>query len=681
MKKLLQIFSVFLLSCLAVVLFGVANHQEAKASGPWACVTNGGNAGKWENAGVIKACDDFFVYDPVLSGEAKVAVFVSGKDAGSDDGGHGPVFKITLAPGTGSDIGYILTDNSGNKLTGDFIKNNANAKVPFVATDTKKEFCSTIKSTDCDPYNGDKVVVQDGTLDSGHAGGFNINTAKYTGPGITDATQKAAGSAAANEGDCIVNPLSFFLCPLRDAIVQTVDGLTGFLIGQLRITPLTSQGGVQDGFNRFKNVANTLYILIFLVIIFSNFFSTGLDNYSIKKMLPRLIAAVIATQFGFLICSLLVDLSNVVTITIPSIVDQTQTLGQSIGGNFLDLAGKQQGAGSFAEGLNGGVSGVAYFVILLFLAIALLVIVIIALGYLIFRNVFLIVLVFISPLAFAAWVLPQTQQYAKKWATWFIKLLVMGPIVGLILAVTVVIQTIFQNSTDKFMNFISVFVPFIGIAIIPKSFKWSTDVMSAAGKVAAGSAVGKAATKSFKEGKAGDLTGKAVSGVGGKVPGFGTAATKYGAKKQAVYAKGQKENYGDFATKDLIKLSTAKGATGENARRTLTSKRSDMAYELARNANNGIAPSEQQLKVLRQMNEALVASGQQPIRANIPAGTSMPSDANPPNGGTDWSDVVTVLPAGGGPSVGGSGGSTGSPVGPPTPSAPPTRSGRPAPTP
>ncbi len=654
MKKILQILSVFLLSCLAVVLFGTVNQQKAFAVDALTGQCHWKDSGHIYCGENVQAVDYYFNSAATKSyGQNQYAVFLDGKDSN-------PVLFVDMK---GDGKSAFLTDkveSIPNGAQNGLIDNSNYNNVPA------DNSCSIHSPTNCDEHL-DEPFKSDSRFNARWGGDLPFPAdvqAKFV-------NQTLASAASADQGceKLIDNPLSFFLCPLGNAMAKTLDGITNFILDQLNIKALPTQdsaagGGISGGLTNFRNVANSLYVLIFLFIILANFIAIpGLDNYTIKKLLPRLITCVIITQFAYLVCTLAIDLSNVLLNTVPSLVTgntdcltkasgsvlecssiggaQKDIFYSMINGNALQDTSLKTAVGT----LQGALAGIGFFILTLILIVIALIVLIIALAYIAFRNVALIILVFISPLAIAAWVLPNTETYAKKWASWFVKLLIMGPIVGLILASSVLVSKVLAGSGNAFMQFLAPFIAIFAFILIPKSFKWSGDLMHATGKMIADSKVGKAGKESFEKGKAGEYTGKAVSAIGGKVPGFGTAATKYGAKKQAAYKAAQKENFGAFGTDDLVKLSTAKGANGDNARRALASKRSELAYELSRNANNGIAPSLAQLKDLRKMNEALgnteLGDKAQPaILPNIPAGTTLPPD--PDNQG--WQDTVTILP-------------------------------------
>lgn len=606
MKKVLYILGSFIF---ALGIFAILNFGNKALA---AC--GGDDKGNFNNAGEINCGNEEYKYDPVSSQALGHPVFVedrrnefdpadrtylvicsatSGKIRTFGSGG------ASCGPG-GDDIGFENYDNASR----DFNCNNTSAN----GCSGSVNFCSIEKPTDCIPWNGNGYDdygwpgLGRGGPKCSFPGISEQKPCRFTGaapPGLAELRDELE-TAAANETDSCEdtadNPLSFILCPLERAMVGAVDGLTGFLLEQLKIEPITDYGTggvnpIQRGFNSFRNIANSLYILIFLVIILSNFISVGLDNYSIKKMLPRLLFAVIATQFAFLICSLMIDLSNVLIVGLPGAVGTIpgapDTLSGSISVSFADVLDN--------GGIGGALQGIGLVIFILLLGVLLLVIVAIALAYLIFRNVFLIVLVFLSPLAIAAWVLPQTQSFAKKWANWFIKLIIMGPIIALILAITLLIAGIFQApGNSEFIQFIAIIVPFIGFAIIPKSLKWSGDVMQAAKGAVAGSFVGKGASavgnkaksgvkKSAQEGKLAEMRGGFQERKGrayGNIPGLRKRGAKLEARGAGLKDKSQEQinkDVGALDFEDQIRLSSSKNRqVKEAARKALGKKQSEL---------------------------------------------------------------------------------------------------------
>ena len=60
-----------------------------------------------------------------------------------------------------------------------------------------------------------------------------------------------------------------------------------------------------------RDFANIIFIIGFLIIVFSQLTSFGVSNYGIKRLLPKIIIAAILVNVSFYICAIAVDLSNI----------------------------------------------------------------------------------------------------------------------------------------------------------------------------------------------------------------------------------------------------------------------------------------------------------------------------------------------------------------------------------
>ena len=84
--------------------------------------------------------------------------------------------------------------------------------------------------------------------------------------------------------------------------------LTGYDEGGKHINPVLS------AYNTFLPYANLVLAVVFLLIIYSEATGNGfgaMNNYSIKKTLPRLIIFAILINLSFYICAAAVDVSNI----------------------------------------------------------------------------------------------------------------------------------------------------------------------------------------------------------------------------------------------------------------------------------------------------------------------------------------------------------------------------------
>jgi hypothetical protein len=174
-----------------------------------------------------------------------------------------------------------------------------------------------------------------------------------------------------------------------------------------------------------RNVASVFFILIFFAVIFGT--AIGWDNYTIKKIIPNLVAGAILMALSWYICVIMIDIGNVLgqglvalmsnLIPTPNI-DFTTSLTTQVFG---------QGAGFIA--LAGGAYALTQISFALLVTLALGVLAVFAV--LIFRKIMILMLVILSPFAFAAYVLPNTQRYFRQWYTMLTRLIMMYPIIML----------------------------------------------------------------------------------------------------------------------------------------------------------------------------------------------------------------------------------------------------------
>ncbi len=179
-----------------------------------------------------------------------------------------------------------------------------------------------------------------------------------------------------------------------------------------------------------------------------------LDAYAIKKMLPRLIIAVIAIQLSIYLCQFMIDFTNVAGQGIRglfAVVPGVSTNGSSpadIARAIVDAlnidgidAGSIAGIGGALSVLLGGIAAVALFPALaLALALMILPMIFSVLITLVIRQVIIIALVIVSPIAMLLWVLPNTEKYAKQWFSVLLRILLMFPIINALYVVSAIVS-------------------------------------------------------------------------------------------------------------------------------------------------------------------------------------------------------------------------------------------------
>jgi hypothetical protein len=297
---------------------------------------------------------------------------------------------------------------------------------------------------------------------------------------------------------CIANSsttLEWIGCPIITALSKGADKLNGLVEDQLNFK--TSRFLPEDGDNNgaykawaiIKNLSTSILIIILLIMVFSQAVGSGFfEAYTIRKVLPRLVAAVIGMQLSWELCILIINLINGIGEGLAQLI--TAPFG---GRSNLDLP-------SLLNHLNGLVAAgtsvtlVAVLVSSVFLsaiflpgalliAFSVLVTVLIGLASILFRNIIIIVCVIFAPIALLMWVIPNssTKKYWSLWSDNFSKVLLLFPImVGIIYSGRIFAWIAGDlGATAGFLDLIMVLVGFFApYAILPKAFKWGGSLMS-----------------------------------------------------------------------------------------------------------------------------------------------------------------------------------------------------------
>ena len=85
-----------------------------------------------------------------------------------------------------------------------------------------------------------------------------------------------------------VESLSWFVCPVVSVVSSAVDFLYSTINNFLVIKPITfnDESPIYMVWSTSRDVANIVFIILILVIVFSHLTGIGFNNYDIKKTLP-----------------------------------------------------------------------------------------------------------------------------------------------------------------------------------------------------------------------------------------------------------------------------------------------------------------------------------------------------------------------------------------------------------
>lgn len=254
--------------------------------------------------------------------------------------------------------------------------------------------------------------------------------------------------------------LGWILCPVFTSVSNTLEQIYNNIISpSLEIdASLIGTNGDNVSYKAwgvFRDIANVLFVIFLLVVIFSQLTGFGIDNYGIKKSLPKLITAAIIVNLSFIICQIAVDVSNIVGSSVYGLLSNMTGelnvptafsdagVGLAAGGTAVTLLASAVATGAFfviTKGLIGtlailgiAILGAAIALIMLFLLLAA-------------RQAIIVMLVIISPLALVCYMLPNTKNLFDKWLKIFQGMLYLFPIVGLVVGGGKLASTIIINS-------------------------------------------------------------------------------------------------------------------------------------------------------------------------------------------------------------------------------------------
>ena len=353
--------------------------------------------------------------------------------------------------------------------------------------------------------------------------------------------KELAGNASANdkeekEGDqaaCMRNAgsLGWLICPLLFGLRDTADGIfehavTPMLVVHESIVVGLSKTSGEDStlyqsWSFFRNVANILFVIAMLFVIFSQITGFGIDNYGIKKILPKLIVTAIIVNFSYIICGIIVDVSNMAGDALRGIFENIahnttgtpdrSTITQGAMEIITSIAAVAAGSTAIVLPLLSGAQAIAggsflafIFPILAFVGSAALagIFAMLMLGL---RQALIIIMISISPVAFVLYAIPNTNGMFKKWFSLFKTLLILYPVFCFMVGGGYLVSTIIIKSSNEFyMKFIAGLLSIMPYFTVPSMTK---NALKGFDGLTNG-----IATLQQKAGRAGDSINKQVMG-------------------------------------------------------------------------------------------------------------------------------------------------------------------------
>jgi hypothetical protein len=282
---------------------------------------------------------------------------------------------------------------------------------------------------------------------------------------------------------CGIQGIGWLVCPAMTFMAKIADVAYDFIASYfLTIDPkIISNDQTKAAWDQFRNVANVMFVIALLFIIYSQVTSFGISNYGIKRMLPRILVAALLVNLSYYICSAAVDLSNLLGYAIPQFFKAIPIgAGLPDGGGAAKAVGWVAVIGTLIVGAIGIALAVSIPVLLAaLLAIALIVLMLIA------RQALVVLLIVVSPLAFAAYLLPNTEQWFKKWYKMLFTLLMLFPIIGAVFGASALASQIIAAAGaaggGQITQVIALGVSAIPFFVVPGLLKGSLNAAGAIG--------------------------------------------------------------------------------------------------------------------------------------------------------------------------------------------------------
>ena len=279
---------------------------------------------------------------------------------------------------------------------------------------------------------------------------------------------------------CTVDGIGWIICPVMTFMGKLNDAAFKFISTLLTIDPkiLANTGDTFTAWQRFRDIANVVFVIAFLIIVYSQITGGGVTNYGIKKLLPKIIISAILVNVSYYVCQLAVDISNIVGNSIYSFFENQLTTDAISKGSSSLPTWQKVTALAIASTAAVLVAVVALMSISTAAVLAFVMIILI----LVARKAALILLVVISPLAFVAYLLPNTEQWFKKWWKMFSTLLMVFPVVGLIFGASTLAARIVNNGGDLVTQIMALGIMAVPLFAVPIVLK---GAMAATGTVGA----------------------------------------------------------------------------------------------------------------------------------------------------------------------------------------------------
>ena len=294
------------------------------------------------------------------------------------------------------------------------------------------------------------------------------------------------------ELDCDANwsPLTWIICPVINLANEAIRNFDEFINQELTVdTNRYLNRGTTPGKGYFavwsaiRYLAMSLLVVIALVMVIAQALQIeAFDAYTIRKVIPRMMIAIVFTAASWELLKYMIEFSNALGNGVRALIYRP-----FVGAGGLEAKIKVVGDNLLAANIIGGVAlaGLGMMGLLSFAGVALLA-VLTAAVVLIFRKILILLLLMLAPLAIIMFILPGTQRIWKLWWENWIKLLLMFAIISAFIAAgRVFAATASAGGGDGFANSLVTFIAYYGpYFLLPATVRLAGGAMAAMGNLA-----------------------------------------------------------------------------------------------------------------------------------------------------------------------------------------------------
>lgn len=346
---------------------------------------------------------------------------------------------------------------------------------------------------------------------------------------VTPFMSKPAAAAPFDLGlggnSCAIETVGWVICPTMRSIARLADkGFTYINQSSLGInySLFSNSGKTFTTWQVMRNIANGLFVIVFLIIIYSYLVGRTGGQYNIKRLLPRLLIAVIAVNASYYLGVIIIDLSNIIGDAIWNFFktiygngSPVMPLGASANplndGNLTKMTAAAMGNTALVWVLLPPIAAVTISVALISAVAVILIIM---------REALVAALILAAPVLIVLYLLPNMERFAAQAMRLFLQLLILYPIIALLLGTGQIVSMAaggWDGPTAPYgggtMSIVpdlvaaaAAVVPLLGVWFI---FKNMSAVMSTAGSRLSASIASRRGNKDDKNAR---VTGKASAG-------------------------------------------------------------------------------------------------------------------------------------------------------------------------